>query len=243
VQARLLLRLIVDNARDMLPIVLVIGLFQVLVIDQPLPDLPAKIVGGVFVLLGLTLFVRGLAMSLFPLGEALADALSRRANIWLLLLFAFALGFGSTVAEPALLAVAMQAADAAAATGLIGDRPEEVERYAAILRYTASGAVGLGVMLGTLRVILGWPAAWLVLGGYGLAVVIALVGRTPLSGVAFDAGAAATSAINIPLMAALGVGLATVIRGRNPLIDGFGIMALASVMPALAILLAATVLG
>lgn len=242
-QAQLLLRLIADNARDMLPIVLVVVLFQILAIDQPLPDLPGKILGGVFVLLGLTLFVRGLSMSLFPLGEGLADALSRRANIWLLLLFAFALGFGSTVAEPALLAVALQAAEAAAATGTIGEGPEEVQGYATILRYTASAAVGLGVMLGTLRVILGWPAAWFVLGGYGIAMLISLITRTPLSGVAFDAGAAATSAINIPLMAALGVGLATVIGGRNPMTDGFGIMALASVMPALAILLAATVLG
>lgn len=238
-----LLRLILQTGRDIAPIVLVVVFFQAVIVRQPMPDLGEKIGGAILVLVGLTLFVRGLAMSLFPLGEGLADALARRGKLWLLLVFSFALGFGSTVAEPALAAVTAQAASAAAAAGLVGGEPAEVDRYALLLRYAASAAVGLAVMIGALRIVKGWPLAWLVLGGYALAAVIAVATASPLAGTAFDAGAAATSAINIPLLAALGVGLASILRDRNPVVDGFGLAALASLMPMLTILIGTMVLG
>lgn len=238
-----LVRVLLENLRDLAPLLLVVGFFYAVVLRAPPPDIETKLVGALLVVLGLTFFVRGLAMSLFPLGEALADVFARRGNIFLLLAFAFAIGFGSTVAEPALYAVTAKAGAAAAQAGLIEGGAEGAARTAAVLRYAASAAVGAAVVLGCLRIILGWPAWWFLLGGYGLVAMVGLVHDTPLLGVAFDAGAAATSAINIPLIAALGIGLATVIGGRRPLADGFGVVALASLMPMLVVILGALVLG
>lgn len=238
-----LLRLLLENLRDLAPLILVVAFFQAVVLREAPPDVLGTLSGAVMLLLGLTFFVRGLSMSLFPLGEGLADTFARRGNLTLLLTFAFAIGFGSTVAEPALGAVTTQAAEAAAAAGLVAGGPEGTARYAMVLRYAASAAVGLAVVLGCLRIVLGWPAVWFLLGGYGLVAALALLWDTPLLGVAFDAGAAATSAINIPLIAALGIGLASAIRGRRPLVDGFGVVALASLMPMLAVLLGALALG
>ncbi len=241
-QIRDLLRLGTETARDVAPVVLVIAVFQLFVIGEPLPELGDRLIGLVLVLIGLTLFVRGLVMSIFPLGDGLAHALARRGSLALLLVFAFAIGVASTVAEPALAAVTGQAAEAAAAAGLITDSEAAVQRYGDILRYASAVAVGAAVMLGVLRTALGWPVAWFVLSGYGLAALLAATG-TPLASVAFDAGAAATSAINIPLITALGLGLASMIRGRSALVDGFGIVALASLMPMLTILAGSLLLG
>lgn len=231
---------LLESARDLAPILLVLTIFQGLIIREPLPDLEQKIAGLLCLLIGLTLFVRGLAMSLFPLGESLAHALARRGSLLLLLAFAFTLGFASTFAEPALLAVITAATEAAVADGLIGPDPGETGPFAAALRYGISGGVGLAVAMGALRIVLGWPAATLILGGYGAALILALVAPAAVVGIAFDAGAAATSVINIPLIAALGVGIASVMRDRNPVVDGFGLIAFASVMPMIAVLLGGT---
>ena len=223
------------TARDVTPVILVIAVFQILVIGEPLPDLGERLLGLFFVLVGLTFFVRGLAMSVFPLGDGLADALAKRGSVWLLVAFSFAVGFGSTVAEPALAAVTDEAASAAAASGMIEETDGSVRRYALSLRYAAATAVGLAVVIGVIRTLKGWPIAYFVLGGYGLATLLIALGA-PAPGIALDAGTAATSAINIPLIIALGSGLAAVLRRRSALIDGFGIVALASVMPMLTIL-------
>jgi len=242
-QGLAMLREMGRNFRDLLPILCVVALFQLVVIREPMPDLERRLGGVLFTLVGLTLFVRGLGMSIFPLGDSMADWLARRGSLALLLAFGFALGFGSTVAEPALSAVADQAARALASTELPAEIDSRVRRFSLLLRYTVAIAVGLAVALGALRVVKGWPVMWLVLPGYALATMLALINRSPLSAIAFDAGAAATSAINIPLMLALGVGLATMIRGRNPLLDGFGLVALASLTPMLVVLLFALFLG
>ncbi|MCU0983937.1 MAG: DUF1538 domain-containing protein [Acetobacteraceae bacterium] len=238
-----LLRVLIENLRDLAPLLLVVGFFYAIVLGAPPPEIGTTLGGLVLVVVGLTFFVRGLSMSLFPLGEGLADTFARRGNVVLILSFAFAIGFGSTVAEPALLAVTRKAATAAAEAGLIEGGEAGAARVATLLRYAASAAVGIAVVLGCLRILLGWPVWWLLLGGYGAAAVLGLVRDTPLLGVAFDAGAAATSAINIPLIAALGIGLASAIAGRRPLADGFGVVALASLMPMLVVLLGALVLG
>ena len=239
-----LIRVLIENLRDLAPLLLVVGFFYAVVLGTPPPRIGTTLAGLLLVVLGLTFFVRGLSMSLFPLGEGLADTLARRGNTLLLLGFAFAIGFGSTVAEPALLAVTTQAAGAAAQAGLVaGGEAADTARIALLLRYAAAVAVGLAVVLGCLRILLGWPLWWLLLGGYGLTALIALTRETPLLGVAFDAGAAATSAINIPLIAALGIGLASAIGGRRPLADGFGLVALASLMPMLVVLLGSVLLG
>lgn len=240
-QLAALLKELGRNLRDLIPILCVVVLFQWLVIGQPMPQVERRLGGVILALLGLTLFVRGLTMSIFPLGESLADGLAQRGSLWLLIVFGFALGFGSTVAEPALAAVADQAA-LAVASAETGGAEWEAARFSLFLRYTVASAVGLAVALGVLRIVKGWPIAWFVLPGYGVAAALAMVSDASLPGIAFDAGAAATSAINIPLMMALGVGLASMIRERTPLVDGFGLVALASLMPAMVILIVSLVM-
>jgi len=229
----LFLRLILSNGRDMLPVVIVVVAFQYLVIQQPFPDVARLVWGALLVLLGLTLFIRGLTMSLFPLGESLVSALAYRANIWLLLAFAFSIGFGSTVAEPALIAVTEEAARAAYTEA----GPGMVAGAALLFRLGCALAVGLAVTVGSFCIVRGWPTVRLVLVSYALVAVIAVLTQQPLAGIAFDAGAAATSAINIPLISAMSMGLATMIRGRSPMVDGFGVVACCSVMPMLVLII------
>lgn len=231
-------RLILSNLRALAPVLLVLAFFQIAIIGQPVPNLGEKLVGAIFVLIGLILFTHGLTTSLFPLGESLADALARKGSVRLLLAFSFAIGFASTVAEPALIAVTTKAAAAIEANGA---EAGEVQHMANLLRYASALAVGLGVMTGCLRIIKGWPASWFVLGGYGLVTLLVVSGASPIAPIALDAGTAATSAINIPLIAALGVGLSSMIHGRTPLADGFGLVAFASVMPMLVIMLGAMI--
>ena len=236
-------RLLGQNLRDLLPIILVIAFFQFVVIGVPLEDVGTRLLGLVLVLLGLTFFVSGLEASIFPIGESLADALARRGSVVLLLTFAFLLGFGSTFAEPALAAVADQAAEAAASSGVIDKTPETLAHYSLIMRLASAVAIGIGVTIGVLRIVWGLPAAWFVVGGYGLVALLILTGPDTFVSIAMDAGGAATSATNVPLMSALAIGLATIMRGRSPLVDGFGVVALASIMPMLVILTAAHFIG
>ena len=232
-------RLVLRHVRSLSPIVAVIAISQVLLFREVPADLGAKVVGLLLILIGMTFFVQGLETSLFPLAEELTETIARRGRIGVLLGFAFCIGFGSTVAEPALVAFVAQALPVMAP-----DRePAEAMRLAATLRYAVAAGVGVSLVLSCLRIVMGWPAWWLVLGGYGVAAVLASTTATPLAGVAFDAGVAATSAINVPLIAAIGVGLATVLRARSPLVDGFGLVALASLMPMLTLLVGAAVLG
>jgi hypothetical protein len=231
------------NLRDFLPILGVVVFFQWIIVGEPMPDVWQRLGGMLLTLLGLTLFVRGLDMSIFPLGQSLADGVVRRRSPAVLIGFAFAVGFGSTVAEPALAAVADQAAATAVAAGSLAGGDAEAARFSQVLRYVVAAAVGLAVATGVLRIVKGWPAAWFVLPGYALATVIALTSDSPLAAVAFDAGAAATSAVNIPLMMTLGTGLATLIEARDPLTDGFGLIAAASLMPMIVIQLSAVALG
>jgi len=230
------------NLRDFLPILVVVVGFQWLVVGEPVPDVGERIAGILLTLVGLTLFVRGLDMSIFPLGESLADGLAQRGSLFLLIAFGFALGFGSTIAEPALAAVADQAASTAASAGSLENGEDDIARFSLVLRYIVAVAVGLAVATGVLRIAKGWPAAWFVLPGYALATVVALSSDSPLAAVAFDAGAAATSAVNIPLMITLGTGLASLIEARDPIADGFGLVAAASLMPMIVIQLAAVAL-
>ncbi|ABS65078.1 protein of unknown function DUF1538 [Parvibaculum lavamentivorans DS-1] len=235
-RAILFLREIAGNLRDLLPVLGVVALFQFLVLGEEMPDLYRRFAGILLLLVGMTLFVRGLAMSIFPLGEDLADLVARRGSLLLLVGFGFAIGFGSTVAEPALGIVALQASSALADTRGPAPGDGAVGAFATVLRYVVACAVGAGVALAVLRLVKGWPIVWFILPGYTLATVFALASGSALGDIAFDAGAASTSAINIPLMLALGVGLATTIRGRNPVVDGFGFVAMASLAPMLVVL-------
>ena len=242
VNLRALITALIATLRDMLPILLTIAVFQGVVLGRAPENPIALLAGFVAVLVGLTLMVRGLETSLFPIGEALADVMARRGHPLWLMGFAFALGFGSTVAEPALAAVAAEAAGAMIADP---DFPASEPRRAALalqIRYGVAVALGLALMLGVWRILKGWPLIWLVLPGYVLIALVAVVTDAPFVAVALDAGTAATSVINIPLMLALGIGMASVLRSRNALVDGFGMVVLASLTPMLFFLASAFVL-
>lgn len=228
---RALGRSLLDSLRDLLPVVLVVVFFQLAVLHQPLPDLANLITGMLLVVLGLTFFVNGLEMGLFPIGEALAHALARKGSLFWLVVFAFSLGFGTTVAEPALIAVADEAAAIAADAGVIDQNEQAEHQYADGLRFTVALSVGFAIVLGVVRILKGWPMHWMIIGGYVLVVIITAFAPQEIIGIAYDSGGVTTSTITVPLVTALGVGLASSIRGRNPMIDGFGLIAFASLTP------------
>ena len=217
--------------RDLAPIVIVISLFQILVLQQPFPELISILFGLSLVIFGLALFVVGLDIGLFPLGEILAEEFARKGSLFWLLLFAFALGFGTTVAEPALIAVTREGAKAAAEAGLIESTPAAIKRYAVHIRWTVAFSVGVAIVLGVLRILRGWSLPMIVVGGYVLVMVMTLFAPKEIVGLAYDLGGVTTSTVTVPLVTALGVGLARTIRGRDPLTDGFGLIALASLTP------------
>ncbi len=219
------------SIRDLLPIVLVILFFQLFVLDRPIGELAALIDGVIAVVLGLTLFTYGLELALFPMGETLAHALARRGSVLWLVLFAFLLGFGSTIAEPAVTAVAGEAAATTAAAGFIADNEGARDLFALGLRISIALAVGSAIVLGVLRIIAGWSLVKLIISGYALVVGVTFFAPAEIIGIAYDSGGVTTSTVTVPLVAALGVGLASSIGGRNPMTDGFGLIAFASLTP------------
>ncbi len=225
------LKALLGSCKDLLPIILVIAFFQFAVLQQPMPNVGDILVGLALVVLGLTFFIYGLEMGLFPIGESMAKAFAKKGSISWLLTFAFCLGFGTTVAEPSLIAVAKEAAIVAASGGIISDTIESQLSYANGLRFTVAFAVGFAIVVGVLRIIRGWPIQYLILGGYVVVVLITMLAPNWIIGIAYDSGGVTTSTITVPLVTALGVGLASAIKGRNPMIDGFGLIAFASLTP------------
>jgi hypothetical protein len=220
-----------DAFTDLLPLILVIAFFQLVVLRQPLPQLGEVVLGSLLVVTGLTLFIQGLEMGLFPIGEAMAHALARKGSVFWLLSFAFALGFSTTVAEPALIAVAGEAAKIASQGNLIDPGEESLREYALGLRLTVAFSVGLAILVGVLRIILGWPVHYLIISGYVIVMLMTMIAPEEIIGLAYDAGGVTTSTVTVPLVAALGIGLASSIKGRSPLLDGFGLIAFASLLP------------
>lgn len=216
---------------DLAPILAVVLIFQVLVIRQPVPDVASLIIGTLFVVLGLTLFIQGLEQSLFPLGESMAYAFARKGSLLWLLAFAFCLGFGAAVAEPALIAVAEKAANIASTGKIIEQTQIARDSYALGLRVTVALSVGFAILIGVLRIIRGWPVYYPVFCAYGCVAVMTPFAPAEIIGIAYDSGGIATSTITVPLVTALGVGLATAIKGRNPMTDGFGLVVFASLTP------------
>jgi len=229
-------RLYLSSFRDLAPIVLVVAFFQIVILQQPFPNLAEMLVGLLFITFGLSLFISGLEIGIFPLGEAMAGAFARKGVLVSLLLFAFALGFGTTVAEPALIAVSEEAANIAAGHGVVAAEAAAEGSYALGLRLTVAVSVGVALVIGVFRILKGWPIQWFIIGGY--LIVVALTGFAPeeIIGVAYDAGGVTTSTVTVPLVTALGIGLATVLKGRNPMIDGFGLIAFASLTPIMFVL-------
>ncbi len=228
---RKLLTSMVGSLRDLLPILLVILFFQFFVLEQSLPDVGRLLTGVLFVILGLTFFIHGLEQGLFPIGESMAHAFAKKGSVTWLIIFAFALGFGTTVAEPALIAVAAEAANVAASGNMIEATDAAKSGYANGLRFTVAFSVGLAIVIGVVRILKGWPIQWIIIGGYILVVIMTMFAPQEIIGIAYDSGGVTTSTITVPLVTALGVGLASSIKGRNPMIDGFGLIAFASLTP------------
>ncbi len=229
-------RMTLGSLRDISPVVLVIVFFQVVVLQQPAHQLLGLIEGALLVLVGLTLFVYGLELAVFPIGEALAYELAKKGSFILLLVFAFLLGFGTTLAEPALTAVATEAARTAAAGGTIVDSDIARAGYALGLRVTVAFAVGIALILGVTRIVLGWSLPLMVITGYALVLALGFIAPPEAVGIAYDSGGVTTSVITVPLVTALGIGLASSISGRNAMTDGFGMLVLVLLTPMIFVL-------
>ena len=225
------IRALLGSLRDLAPIIAVVVFFELAVLQQSLPNVGGLLTGLLFTVLGLTFFIYGLELGLFPIGESMAYDFARNGNLVWLLTFAFALGFGTTVAEPALIAVAGEAAQAAAVAGVIAEDPAARAEYAYGLRMTVALSVGVAIVIGVFRILKGWPIQYFIIGGYVLVMLLTTQAPREIIGIAYDSGGVTTSTITVPLVTALGVGLASSIRGRNPLVDGFGLIAFASLTP------------
>jgi Protein of unknown function (DUF1538) len=230
---------LLQTCRDILPIAATIIGFQLLVIRRPLPHLKKTLVGFLYVLLGIVFFLEGLELALFPLGSLMASQLTTpeflginplaqtviwQTYIWVYV-FAASIGFATALAEPALLAVALKAEEISG--GAI--RPWG-------LRIAVAIGVGFGLALGTFRIITGTELYYFIVGGYIIVMIQTLFAPKMIIGLAYDSGGVTTSMVTVPLVTALGLGLAQVIPGRNPVLDGFGLVAFASLFPIIAVL-------
>lgn len=217
--------------RDLAPIVIVIGFFQVFILKQPIEGGLEIASGALLVLMGLTMFIYGLELALFPIGESLAHGLAKKGSVLWLLVFAFLLGFGTTIAEPALTAVAGEAGRIASNAGAIADSDQARASYVLGLRITVALSVGAAITIGVLRIIFGWSLPVMIISGYIMVIAMTAVAPAEIVGIAYDSGGVTTSTVTVPLVTALGVGLASSLSGRNPMTDGFGLIAFASLTP------------
>ena len=227
--------------RDLLPIVVVIAVFQLLVIRQPVEGLLGLVTGAMLVVAGLAFFIFGLRLALFPIGEGLAHSLAAKGSVFWLILFSFVLGFGTTVAEPALIAVADEAAEVAADAGVVVADEAAMEAYAFGLRMTVALSVGVALVLGVVRILTNWSLPLMIISGYVLVILLTGIAPPEIVGIAYDSGGVTTSTVTVPLVTALGVGLASSLKGRNPMLDGFGLIAFASLTPILFVLIYGTI--
>lgn len=232
--------ILLSTCRDVLPIVTLIVVFQLLVLRQKIPHLRRLLVGGVYVVLGLALFLAGLEKALFPLGKIMATQLSDpvflygttdvithvdwKAYGWVYL-FAAMIGFATTIAEPSLIAVAFKANEVSAGT---------ISTWG--LRITVAIGVAFGISLGTFRIVSGTPLYLYILVGYLIVIVQTIFAPKSIVALAYDSGGVTTSTVTVPLVAALGLGLASTVPGRNPALDGFGLIAFASLFPIIAVM-------
>jgi hypothetical protein len=219
-QFRIFLQQLKGSFRDLLPIIVVIAFFQAVVLQQMPEGLSSIVVGLFIVAVGLALFIQGLEVGIFPIGENLAHEFAAKGSVFWLLLFAFLMGFSTTIAEPALIAIAQKAS-------LISEGRID----ALVLRIWVAFSVGFAIALGAFRILTGHPIVWYIITGYILVVTLTPFVPVQIVGLAYDSGGVTTSTVTVPLVAALGVGLASSIRGRNPVIDGFGLIAFASLTP------------
>ncbi len=234
-----ILETLVATVRDVLPIAAIIFGFQLFVIRKPIPHLKKTLIGFAYVLLGLAFFLIGLEEALFPLGKLMAEQLTDPAFIlgegvmralnwrdyWWVYIFAFAIGFSTTVAEPSLIAVAIKANEVSGgAIGVWG------------LRAAVAIGVAVGISLGTYRIVTGTPLHWFIIAGYIVVIIQTLYAPRMIIALAYDSGGVTTSTVTVPLVTALGLGLASTVPGRSPLLDGFGLIAFASLFPIMSVM-------
>jgi hypothetical protein len=227
-----------EALRHVAPVVGMILMFQLLVIRKPLPNPTRLMAGFCYVILGITLFLEGLEMALFPLGELMAKQLTAPeftgtqdpngvrwdSYLWVYA-FAAATGFATTMAEPALIAVAIKAAEISA--GAINPWG---------LRLAVAGGAASGLAIGTFRIVTGGDLSWYILAGYLVVMIQTAFAPKMIVGLAYDSGGVTTSTVTVPIVTALGLGLASTIPGRNPLVDGFGLIAFTCLFPIIAVL-------
>lgn len=230
-EALAVLKKLRSTVMDLVPIIVVVAFFQVAVLRQPFPQLGEIVFGSILVVIGLMLFIEGLEMGLFPIGEAMAHALARKGSLFWLILFSFSLGFSTVIASPGLIAVSQEAARIASEASMIDGNENAISAYSLGLRLSVGISVGIALVLGMIRILKGWPLYYFVIAGYLVVMIMTIFAPEQIISLAFDAGGVATSEITVPLITALGVGLAAVLKGRSPLIDGFGIIILAVIMP------------
>ena len=231
------LSITLETASDVLPVALFLFVFHTVVLRRPVPHMARIAVGFGFVVVGLGLFLLGLERGLFPLGRLMAEQLTgagviqggQLAASWYdyywVYVFAFAVGFGTTLAEPALLAVAIKANEASGGAIHVWG-----------LRVAVALGVAVGVSLGCIRIVTGTPLHWYIIGGYVVVVVQTAFSPRLIVPLAYDSGGVTTSTVTVPLVAALGLGLSEAVPGRNPLLDGFGLIAFASLFPIISVL-------
>lgn len=217
---RQFLETLIHSLKNLLPIIMVVAVFQFLILQQIPDGLTSMMVGLGIVVLGVALFLQGLEMGVFPIGKSLSDEFAAKGSLPWLMIFGFFMGFSAVIAEPALIAVAAQA-----------ETISQGRIDPLVLRLLVASSVGMVISLGVLRIILGLPLHWLMIGGYLTVVVVTFIAPEEIVGLAYDSGGVTTNIVTVPLIAALGLGLAASIRGRNPLIDGFGLVALAVMVP------------
>ncbi|MGB5364365.1 MAG: DUF1538 domain-containing protein [Aureibaculum sp.] len=232
------LKILLYTLRDVFPILSLIIFFQVVVLKQPIPHLKRVILGGVFVVLGLALFIMGLEKALFPVGKIMANQLSDPAflvnsgteitywgNYYWIYIFAAAIGFATTIAEPSLIAVAIKAAEVSSGTiSPLG------------LRITVAIGVAFALALGTFRIVTGTPLFIYIMVGYIIVIIQTIFAPKNLIALAYDSGGVTTSTVTVPLVTALGLELSGAVPGRNPAVDGFGLIAFASLFPIISVL-------
>lgn len=224
--------------RDVLPILVLIVLFQLFVLKQPIPHLKRVMIGGVYVVLGLALFLMGLEKALFPVGKIMASQLSDPLFIgssetaltnWIsyywIYIFAALIGFATTVAEPSLIAVAIKAEEVSGGT---------IKPWG--LRITVAVGVAFALALGTFRIVTGTPLFIYIMVGYIIVIIQTFFAPKMLIALAYDSGGVTTSTVTVPIVAALGIGLSSAVPGRNPAVDGFGLIAFASLFPIITVL-------
>ncbi|MCV6590484.1 MAG: DUF1538 domain-containing protein [Marinobacterium sp.] len=237
-----LLSITLSTVKDVIPIALIIFGFQIFVIRRPIKNLRRVLTGFVYVIVGLALFLLGLEKALFPIGRLMAEQLTnpefirewsmggpndvlRWQDYYWVYIFAFAIGASTTIAEPSLIAVAIKANEVSGGTiGIWG------------LRIAVALGVAVGISLGTWRIVTGYPIHWFIIAGYVVVVLQTIKAPKMIVPLAYDSGGVTTSTVTVPLVAALGLGLAETVPGRSALIDGFGLIAFASLFPMITVM-------